>query len=73
MRIEGIILKKNPDVIHYFCQNDEHGPSYFGELKQKNPKITKYTGDRKILLTFLDEWIQMKFVDQLSDWLKLIK
>ena len=35
--------------------------------------IVKYTGDRKILLTFQDEWIRGKFVDQLSDWLKLIK
>ena len=35
--------------------------------------IVKYTGDRKILLTFQDKWIQSKFVDQLNDWLKLIK
>ena len=35
--------------------------------------IVKYIGDRKILLTFQDAWIQGKFVDQLSDWLKLIK
>ena len=38
VRIWGVFLKKIRILYPIFCQNDENGPSYFGDLGQKYQK-----------------------------------